>query len=103
MITLDEELFAAWQEGGARGQGFKLLDDNRLLITDPDGAILDGIGLVREGRARLELYRTQDTPTRKFHVEATQLLSPSGRPPTVIGGVTWELEAVDVAPAVELR
>ena len=67
------------------------LEGSRLLITDPDGAVLENIGVLREGTARLELQRTRSTPPRTFHVEATQLMTRAGRPPVVVGGVTYEL------------
>ncbi|MEA2569571.1 MAG: hypothetical protein QOI24_1572 [Acidobacteriota bacterium] len=86
VITLGDEVHAAWRRGGARGSGFRELADGRLEISDPDGAVLENIELPGEGTVRLELIRNAGTPKRKFNVEATQYAG--GR---VVGGVTYEL------------
>lgn len=88
-VTLDRKLLAAWRQGGSQGRGFRADADGRLVITDPEGAVLENIYLDGEATATLHLQRTATTPDRTFHVEAMQLSA--GAKPQVIGGVTYEL------------
>jgi hypothetical protein len=103
-ITLDDVLLEAWRKGGSQGQGFRLLNERDLLVTDPAGLILTNIDLPPlqlDGKVRMRLARTPNTPKRVFHVDAMQAQFRVQKTFTaelsaaagvgIVGGVSYEL------------
>jgi hypothetical protein len=89
LITLSEDVAAAWREGGKRGQGFVVQTDGRLLVTAPNGVVLENIRLMREGTVRVDFERTAETQRRDYRIVAFQIAG--GRR---LGGVTFEVKSL---------
>src|SRR4051794_18871298 len=53
-VEFDKALLEAWQEGGARGSGFKM-EGNRAVITSEDGATFGNLILPYQQGGRLKL------------------------------------------------
>lgn len=65
MVDLGEELMTAWREGGAKGEGMKVVGETQIEIVDPRGASLENIRM---------------KPRKQRQVEMTFILNESTKP-----------------------
>lgn len=98
IVNLDSSLLRAWRRGGLRGTGFKVTEEG-LLITDPDGALFEGLVLSgrQVGRAKLTFKKLPTTPKRQYTIDAIQFDPRQQQPDDkrtalpAIGGVSYQI------------
>ena len=94
LVEFDETLRKAWQDGGARGSGFRT-DGNRLVIGD-SGATFENLILPfpRGGRLKMIFRRLPATPKREYLVDVEQRRPAqfaAAQTLSVVGGVSYEI------------
>jgi hypothetical protein len=96
-VTLNPELAKLWQDGGARGRGFRAAEGGRLAVVDPEGAVLENLELDPKfvGKMTVTFTRTKDTPRERFFIAVRQLDEKG----IAVGGVSYEIRNDEDVPA----
>ncbi|MEW6533953.1 MAG: reprolysin-like metallopeptidase [Thermodesulfobacteriota bacterium] len=93
-LRLDEQLLKAWAQSCYRGRGFKRKGKD-LVITDPRGAILEGIALGPRFSAPIDIEFNRpaagEFPRDRFYVNVVQNAHHRRRS-QVMGGVTYAIQ-----------
>ena len=96
IVQLDEGLLRAWERTGYQGSGFERAG-KRLRITDPNGAVLDGLMLDPGVRANLMMQfrvdRSESTKG-KYHVDIIQQQLDEIGTRRQFGGVAFEVQVI---------
>jgi hypothetical protein len=93
IVQLDEGLMKAWERNGYRGSGFERAG-NQLRITEPGGAVLDGITF--DGRAENRMRVMFRLPREgrkkgKFHIDVIQTAA-AEMEARRLGGASFEIQ-----------
>ena len=88
-VNLGQKLAQRWKAGGSKGTGFKISERGGLVLTNPDGAVLENIELDPEfvDAMKLTFERNEKTPRERFFLSVRQVDARG----TAVGGVSYEI------------
>jgi hypothetical protein len=94
ILQLDDSLLKAWERTGYQGRGFER-SGRRLRITDPNGAVLEGMMLDPGTNAKLQMQfrlARNERARGKFHVDVIQQQLDEIGTRRQIGGIGFEVQ-----------
>jgi hypothetical protein len=98
-VNLGQKLAQRWKAGGSKGTGFKVSERGALVLTNPQGAVLENIELDPEfvDTMRLTFTRNEDTPRERFFLSVRQVDARG----VAVGGVSYEIRNDRSAPVTQ--
>jgi hypothetical protein len=94
IVRLDRGLMIAWERTGYQGRGFER-SGNALRITDPAGAILEGLALSTGADNRLQIiFRLAREGHKKGKYNFDVIQNYTGRLTRQMGGANYEIKVM---------